>query len=577
MLVVLFYLGHPKTRHVELRETYPRRTAEIHKYNIFALVFYEKLFYGWFFTFLPNNMSLSTASVRPIDKASFLSKYSYLIRGFFAGTLLTLGFAPFHFPGLAILGLAIIFGELQNKTLKQATRFAFTFAATFMTFGVSWIFVSIHMYGNLNIFISTCVTISFILYLTTFFILQAVSFNYLQRNRSLIFSSLIFAATWCLSEYLRATFATGFPWLLVGFGQIDSPLQHLLPIIGVYGVSFMTCLAGALLYCATEGYLRTQNTHSLHNLPYLIAFLSILLAPLLLKNLHPMQTNKKSINIGVIQANLSMRDKWDDDIFAQIINRYRNGINDLKTKASLIILPESAIPVPEAYVTDFIDELNFLTLKHNNSILMGIPHAANSDESLYYNTLTYFGSSNGSYHKQHLVPFGEYIPKPFNRITEALGVPDASMTKGSDKQQLLKFKQHSFASLICFEVAYPEILRKQLPKAEWIISASDAGWFGRSLAIYQQLQMSQVLSALTGRYQIVANNNGLSSIIDAKGQIINSLPAFSSMDLYGSIRPAHGETIWVTYGDMPYLYLCIVIIIIAFVNKRSYSYRSTLP
>lgn len=522
-------------------------------------------------------MGLSSAAAQSIAKINFLSKYSYLMRGFFAGIMLTLGFAPFHFPGLAILGLAIIFAELQNIPLKQACKFAFVFAATFMTFGVSWIFVSIHMYGNLNIFISACVTILFIIYLATFYILQSLSFAYLQRNRSLIFSSLVFAATWCICEYLRANFATGFPWLLLGFSQMDSPLQHLIPIIGVYGVSFLTCLSGALLYCATKGYLRKQNSHSQLNLPYLIAFLSILLAPLAFKNFHLTTTNTNPVNIGVIQANLSMRDKWDDDIFAQIINRYRKGINELKTKAKLIILPESAIPVPETYVKDFIDEVNFLAEKHNNSILIGIPHAANQDESLYYNTLTYFGASNGSYNKQHLVPFGEYIPKPFNKITTALGVPDASMTKGSARQHLLKFNQHPFASLICFEVAYPEILRKQLPKAEWIISASDAGWFGRSLAIYQQLQMSQVISALTGRYQIVANNNGLSSIIDSKGRIINALPAFSSMDLYGSIRPAHGETIWVTYGDMPYLYLCIVIIIIAFVNKRSYSYSSTLP
>ena len=114
---------------------------------------------------------------------------------------------------------------------------------------------------------------------------------------------------------------------------MDSPLQHLIPIIGVYGVSFLTCLSGALLYCATKGYLRKQNSHSQLNLPYLIAFLSILLAPLAFKNFHLTTTNTNPVNIGVIQANLSMRDKWDDDIFAQIINRYRKGINELKTNS----------------------------------------------------------------------------------------------------------------------------------------------------------------------------------------------------------------------------------------------------
>lgn len=538
-------------------------------------------------------MSYTQLEAHSIPKINFFIKYKYLIRSCFAGLLMPFGFAPFHFPGLAILGLAILFAELQNKSIKKSITTGFVFGLSFMIFGVSWIFVSINLYGNLNIYLSAFITIFFVIYLSIFYIINAVLYNFLQNNSTKILSAFIFSATWCLCEYLRANFASGFPWLIIGFGQIDSPLQYLLPYIGIYGVSFLTCLASCFLYIA----IKQQKSSSVYensstastkqesssveftkrsNITYLLIFLIIILSPISLKNLNSNYKKSAAINVGVIQANLSMRDKWDEAIFEEILKRYKSGINNLKDQAKLIVLPESAIPVPQIYAKNFIKEIKKINKANATQILIGIPKEVNQEEFLYYNALSQFGNGKKSYLKQHLVPFGEYIPKPFNKITEYLGVPDAAMLPGPKNQSLLKYHNHPFASLICFEVAYPEILRSQLPKAQWIVSVSDAGWFGHSLAVYQLLQMSQALSLMTSRYQIVANNNGLSSIIDNKGKILNSLPAFSSMDLYGSIYPSSINTIWNTFGDKPSLYLCIMIIIIALIKKRSYPYRSTL-
>lgn len=505
----------------------------------------------------------------PCVKNNYFVKYLYLIRSCFAGLLLPLGFAPFHFPGLAILGLAILFAELQNKSYKKSAVSAFGFGMTFMGFGVSWIFVSIHLYGNLNTILSALITLLFILYLSLFYIIQALAFSFLQKNTSTTFKTLIFSATWCVSEFLRANFASGFPWLMIGFGQIDSPLQYLMPYIGIYGVSFLTCMAACFLCLFVQNF----NSKRQH-IPNLLVVLFIILAPSMLKN--SKQNNLDNpISVGIIQSNLSMRDKWDDAIFEKIIKTYKAGIDSLKQNTKLIILPESAIPVPEIYANDFIKDVKLTNKQYKTQILIGIPKEVDENENLYYNALSSFGNGKKSYLKQHLVPFGEYIPKPFNKIAKYLDIPDAAMTQGAANQELLKYHNMPFATLICFEVAYPEILRSQLPKAQWIVSVSDAGWFGHSLAIYQLLQMSQALSIMTARYQIVANNNGLSSIIDDKGKIINSLPAFSSMNLYGNIYPSYSKTIWTIYGDKPYLYLCIVIIIIALFKKKSYSYKST--
>lgn len=514
-------------------------------------------------------MSTSQLETHIFIKENYFFKYIYLIKACFAGLLLPLGFAPFHLPGLAILGLAILFAELQNKSYKKSAVSALVFGLSFMGFGVSWIFVSIHLYGNLNTILSAFITAIFILYLSIFYVIQALVFNFLQKNTSKIFKTLIFSATWCLCEFLRANFASGFPWLIIGFGQIDSPLQYLMPYIGIYGVSFLTCISACFL-CL---FIQSSNSKKQH-IPYLLIALFIILAPGILKKSMP-NTRGNAVSIGVVQANLSMRDKWDDAIFEDIINRYKTGIDNLKDNTKLIVLPESAIPVPQVYVKEFIQEIKQINKKHKTQLLIGIPKEADKNGNLYYNALTSFGNGKKSYLKQHLVPFGEYIPKPFNKIAEYMDIPDAAMIKGPANQNLLSYHSMPFATLICFEVAYPKILRAQLPKAEWIVSVSDAGWFGHSLAIYQLLQMSQALSKMTGRYQVVANNNGLSSIIDDTGKIINSLPAFSSMNLYGNIYPSYTKTIWTIYGDNPYLYLCIVIIIIALLSKKSYSYKPT--
>ena len=101
-----------------------------------------------------------------------------------------------------------------------------------------------------------------------------------------------------------------------------------------------------------------------------------------------------------------------------------------------------------------------------------------------------------------------------------------------------------------------------MPQAQWIVSISDNGWFGRSLASYQQLQMSQILSLISGRYQIVVNNDGLSSIINSLGDIVESLPAFSSGILQGEIFPVHGSTPWTKWNEYPVLLFCTFLIVL---------------
>lgn len=508
-------------------------------------------------------MNLIPATSDTLKLSKISSRHAYLLRAFFAGILLPLGFAPFHFPGLSILGLALLFAQLRATPLMQPFLVGFVFGLGFLGFGVSWIYVSIHEYGHLNLALSASITLLFVFYLAIYPGLVTLFFSKLAKNLGPVNSSLLFCSLWCLGEYLRATVLGGFPWLLIGFGQIDTPLSQLLPLIGIYGVSFLTCLAAT---CLTNSIQISQTKRYF----FIIAFVSLLLLPALLAHKKWTLIHDKPISVGVIQANLSMRDKWDESLFWQLLARYQAGIDKLINKNRLIVMPESAIPVPPSYISDFLEGIHAKAIKYGSSVLLGIPKPTNEEQSFYYNALIGLGKAKGHYLKQHLVPFGEYTPRFFAKIMQWLAIPEEKLKPGETNQSLIKISKHAIATLICYELAYPQLLRKQLPQAEWVVSISDDGWFGRSLAMYQHLQMAQALSLQTGRYQIVANNDGLSSIINDQGDLVNSLPAFTAGTLESTIYAAEGATPWTTLGDAPSLIICLLMVLgTIFINRFS--------
>ena len=504
------------------------------------------------------------------------SNYLLIARVFFAGLLIPFGFAPFHFPGVAILGMSLLFAELQGQTNPRALLIGFIFGLGFFGFGVSWIYVSIHAYGHLNSISSALITFLFVFYLSLYPGLVAYLYTKLAAKQSLLVSCCLFSACWCLGEYFRSTLMGGFPWLLLGFGQIDTPLKYLLPIVGVYGVSFLTCLAATFLVACTQSTIKNR-------LPWLFAFVGILLTPSVLKHQKWSILSETPVSVGIIQANLSMRDKWDESLFWQLLKQYKKSIDTLVGKKNLIVMPESAIPLPADYISDFLDKINKKATRKASSILLGIPLQDTESSGYFYNTIMSLGNGKGAYSKQHLVPFGEFIPNAFEKLVNWLALPVANLKPGPKNQPLIQINDHPIASLICYELAYPELLRQQLPLAEWIVSVSDDGWFGHSLAMYQQLQIAQVLSLQTSRYQVVANNDGLSSIVDTTGTITASLKPFSAGILEANIYPATGYTPWVYWGDKPILLFTFMIIFltkfpillkaIAAKHKRRYPYQ----
>ncbi|MBI2785401.1 MAG: apolipoprotein N-acyltransferase [Legionella longbeachae] len=496
----------------------------------------------------------------PFNPAIRLGYAKYFLL-FMAGLLGPLGFAPFHMPGVTLLSLAFLYSSLHNCSIKQGFFLGFYYGIGYFGFGVSWVIVSIHDYGQLNYFLAGLITLVFIMYLALFPALVGYLFKLLELKHRKLLSLALFSTLWCVCEYSRATLFSGFPWLLVGTTLIDTPIKYIAPILGIYGLSLVCVLISTLLTLAVS-----QNSQKRYY--YLIVVVLLIIGPITCKNISWSQIKNEPVSVGAVQANLSMRDKWDENLFWSLLKYYENAINELLGK-QLIILPESAIPLPASYLDKYLNKLDKKALKAKSALLVGILQPTNDSETNYYNSTITLGGAKGKKLKQQLVPFGEYIPKPFVTINHWLNLPEPNLLPGKKHQPLIRIGDYPIANLICYEIAYPKLLREQMPEAQWIVSMSDNGWFGHSLASYQQLQMAQILSLLTGRYQIVVNNDGLSSVIDAHGEITESLPSFSSGILESTIYPAEGITPWIMWQEYPSLIFCLFFLaFILFIHLR---------
>jgi apolipoprotein N-acyltransferase len=155
------------------------------------------------------------------------------------------------------------------------------------------------------------------------------------------------------------------------------------------------------------------------------------------------------------------------------------------------------------------------------------------------------------YHKQHLVPFGEYVP-----LKSLLGgffaffrIPMANFSEGGSEEKTLPVAGVHAGISICYEDAFGEEVIQGMPKANLLVNVSNDAWFGESLAPHQHLQMAQMRSLETGRAMLRGTNNGISAIIDHHGDIIGTSPQFREHVLTADIQPVSGSTPYILMGN----------------------------
>jgi len=357
-----------------------------------------------------------------------------------------------------------------------------------------------------------------------------------------------FPISWVLLEWVRSWIFTGFPWLYLGYTQTDTILGNYAPILSVYGVSLAILLCSGSLIALIYGKEPEKRILSGTLLVVVIGASGFL-------EKHKDWTYREGpVNtVSLIQGNVDPLHKFSPADIAATEQIY-NSLTQNQWWTDFIIWPESAIPTPLPDAQNYINELDKTAKAHDSTLIVGLQVIASNH--IFYNSMLAFGKEGkGIYSKRHLVPFGEFLP--FDTLLRGLinffNLPMSDFTSGPDEQPLLTAGFLRIEPLICYEIAFPELVRSSLRDAHVLVNISEDGWFGSSWGPHQHLQIARMRAKETGRQILRATTSGISAIIDEHGKIVVQSPQFQAMALSGEFQGMAGDTPWVKYGLWPLL------------------------
>ena len=475
-----------------------------------------------------------------------------------AGALIPLSLAPFDLWPISLLAPAILAALLSEGEVsaKQAFYRAWAFGSGMYLAGVSWVYVAIHDFAYTPVPLAVAMTAIFVIGMGLMFALPFSLYTKVKQHR-LWQKLLIFPVFWVLGEWLRGWVLTGFPWLYLGYAHLDTPLAGFAPILGVFGVSAMVVFSSNLI-------LQIIRHKPLR--PHLLgAAVAIWLSGWGAKQISWTQEAEQApLKVALVQPNISLEIKWDPSFRPFILDTLRKLSNEHWDK-DLIIWPEAAIPLLYHEGQAFIDEIDNLSKQMNTGLITGVLYD-NYAPIRYYNSIIGLGDAQGIYHKQRLVPFGEYVPLEswLRGLIRFFDLPNSIIHAGPDGQAGLEHHsdqgQYAIAPFICYEIVYPDLVARNSRHAEVMVTISNDAWFGQSIGPKQHFQMARMRALENGRYVIRATNTGISGIIGPDGHVHFLGEAFTRASFATQVSRMQGLTPFATLGSYPIVLLCFLVL-----------------
>lgn len=490
-----------------------------------------------------------------------------LLAAAIAGAAAVFGFAPFDVVVLPIAALAVLFLLWHRAgSPARAAALGLAFGAGYFGAGVSWVYVSLHDFGDMPAPVAGFAVVLF----CGFFALFPMAVGYAQGRRPAGSTSLYFLALlpglWTAAEWVRGWIFTGFPWLAIGYSQVPaSPLAGLAPVIGVYGVS----LAAALIAGAAAQIILKRGRGAAAAKALIIVLIG---GGLALRNVAWTAPSGEPLKVSLLQGNIEQSLKWRPEVAARTLETYLALARSAQGR--LVILPETALPVfRDRLPNDYIEALTAGVKARGGDVLVGMPERGIVDgQPRYFNSVFSLGTSEQQvYRKHHLTPFGEFIPlRPLIAwiYDSLLNIPLADFAAGDPDQKWMQVAGQRVAMHICYEALFGEELIQHLPEATLLANVSNDAWFGASIGPEQHLQIAQTRALETGRPLLRATNTGVTAFIDAHGRVTARAARFVTTVLEGEVRGYTGATPYVRVGNYPAVLAAFALIALAIIRKR---------
>lgn len=350
-------------------------------------------------------------------------------------------------------------------------------------------------------------------------------------------------------EALRSLILTGFPWALLGHTLIATPFVD---VAAFGGPHLLTAIVTGLATCLAATFQARWRWGGIGVL--------IIVAALVVSWNRPTPTLTDQ-TVRLIQPNAPQDEKWDIDkrhvFFDRMIRFTAAG-----EVPDLVVWPESSIPVLLNYAGP---ELNLVSdVARGAPLIVGVNRA---EGDLYHNSFILLGRGGAVddlYDKQHLVPFGEYVPG--GDLLHEIGIRGfgssygGGFTPGAGKRTIDVPGIGPIRPLICYEGIFAEEVGATDVRPNALVLITNDAWFGQDAGPYQHLAQAQLRAIEQGLPMVRVANTGVSAMIDARGRITGSID-LNTAGYVDAVLPAPlPPTVYSRFGDWPVLSLIVLML-----------------
>lgn len=470
----------------------------------------------------------------------------------FAATLLAAPYlAPSFFP-LAWIAFVPLFWTVQRaKTVRGAVVYGWLVGFVAHLLGFYWLVYTISAFGGFPYPVSVLV---FILYAA----LQGIQmglFALLVRSAGFGPLKIFPALFWVPLEFL---FPLLFPWHVANSQVAFSWFIQSADLVGPYGASFIVVWSNAAVF---HGWFAREQYGQRRYLPIAYAAMAVIVSLVYgvgrLQGIGEEMAEARKLSLAAVQGNVDIDMKWNPALAQKNLAKHRQ-LTEPVGPVPLVIWPESAI---EAFIPEDLQMLppEFMpTFKSDRTFFLfgaksyrGKPGQPGIK---MFNT-AFITDARGRilsrYHKQVLLAFGEYLP--FSKILSLLpAMPFADgFTPGPGPVAFHMARGIRIGPLICYEDLMPDLSRKFVSeaRANILVNLTNDAWYGRSVGPRQHLWLSQSRAIETRRSLLRVTNTGVTSLINAKGELVKTLPMFTAGAMETEVEILNGETYYVRFGD----------------------------
>ena len=490
------------------------------------------------------------------------------------GALSALAFAPVGLWLLMPLALAALCELVwRSNSLKQSLGVGWGFGLGQFAVGLNWIPTAFTYQANMPAWLGWVALLLLSLYLAVYPALAAGLAWRFKRTRPTSLA-LALAGAWPVTEWLRGTVFTGFPWNPLGVTAIDTPAVALSALIGAYGLSALVVLLGGATWLLTKR--------------RWVPFVAIVSAMILGAIVVPMLSLPGSDGPGavrIVQPNIGQQDKWRPGFDEEAARRLAElSMKPGGQRPRLLLWPEAAVTYPledgrvvEQAYAEAERQRAAATIGPNEYLLTGgiaifsedgqrIGGAANSVFILAQD-----GRQLARYDKAHLTPYGEYLP--MRPLLSAVGLSrlapgDTDFTPGAGPRTMDLPGWGKVGIQICYEIIFPGAVVDQGNRPDFIFNPSNDAWFGR-WGPPQHLAQARLRAAEEGIPVVRSTPTGISAVIDAEGRVLKSLPWRTAGVIDAELPSARAPTLFARFGNVIPLLLGFVLLLSGIVLGRT--------